>query len=96
MAEASLSQIASLFGIPLWLLFIVLIWNLFWKGMALWKSARKSHATWFVVFLLIQTMGILEILYIFLFADFKERLRKEKKEEKREERKTKKRRMPRL
>lgn len=47
---------------------IVVAWTIFWKGMALWKSARAGSKIWFVVFLLVNTLGILEILYIYVFS----------------------------
>jgi len=50
-------------------LIIISIWTLIWKGLALWKSAHNNHKIWFVVFILpINTAGILEILYIYLFS----------------------------
>lgn len=63
--------ISSQSGIPLWLIAIVLAWSLAWKSVALWKSARSNHLVWFVAFIVFQTMGILEILYIFLFSKIK-------------------------
>ncbi len=50
------------------LLFAVLIWSIVWKGLALWKSARNGSTIWFVVFLVVNTMGILEILYLYVFS----------------------------
>ena len=47
---------------------ILLIWSLFWKGMALWKAAREGSKVWFVVLLIVNTLGILEILYIYVFS----------------------------
>jgi len=47
---------------------IISIWALVWKGFALWKSAKKNSVIWFVVLLVVNTMGILEILYIFVFS----------------------------
>lgn len=47
---------------------LVLVWSLFWKGMALWKSARHGHKWWFIALLVINTAGILEILYIYVFS----------------------------
>ncbi|MCX6778843.1 MAG: DUF5652 family protein [Candidatus Magasanikbacteria bacterium] len=46
----------------------LLIWSLLWKGWALWLAARKGQKIWFVALLVINTMGILEIVYIFLFS----------------------------
>jgi len=42
-----------------------LIWSLAWKGYALWKSAGKKQLIWFVILLVINTSGLLEIAYIF-------------------------------
>jgi len=43
----------------------VMIWSFLWKGLALWKSANKRHLIWFVLLLLVNTLGLLEIAYIF-------------------------------
>ncbi len=50
------------------LLGLLMVWSLVWKGLALWKSARKGQNVWFVVFLLVNTLGILEILYLYVFS----------------------------
>jgi len=47
---------------------IIGIWSLIWKGLALWKSARKNSLIWFIALLVVNTVGILEILYIFVFS----------------------------
>lgn len=51
-----------------WLFIPLLIWSLFWKGLALWKAARDGSKAWFIILLVINTIGILEILYIFVFS----------------------------
>lgn len=59
-------------GIPvgfIWLFVLIIIWSTIWKGLALWKSARKGSPVWFIVLLLLNTMGILEILYIYVFSE---------------------------
>ncbi|MBS3083524.1 hypothetical protein J4423_01845 [Candidatus Pacearchaeota archaeon] len=66
-----LSDLTSLTEIPPVLLAIVLAWSLFWKGLALWKAARRGSMGWFVALLIINTLGIFEILYIFLFSEIK-------------------------
>jgi len=48
-----------------WILVPLIIWTLVWKGIALWKSARRNEMIWFVVLLVLNTLGILEIIYIF-------------------------------
>ncbi len=51
------------------LLFIILIiWSLVWKGLALWKAGRLNHPVWFIVLLVVNTAGILEILYLYVFS----------------------------
>jgi hypothetical protein len=52
----------------IWWIIAIYAWSLFWKGVALWKSAREGQSVWFVVFLFVNTIGILEILYIFYFS----------------------------
>ncbi len=47
---------------------LMLLWSLAWKGVALWKSARLHHKWWFVALLLVNSIGLLEIIYIFLIA----------------------------
>lgn len=66
-----LADLSLQLGIPLAALLIVLIWSLVWKALALWKSARLNQPVWFIVLLLVNLMGILEILYIFLFSKIK-------------------------
>ena len=44
------------------------VWTMIWKGIALWKAARLSHKGWFVALLVVNTVGLLEMLYIFLVA----------------------------
>jgi hypothetical protein len=53
------------------LLAIVLVWSIIWKGLALWKSAQRKSKGWFVALLVINTIGIFEILYIYLFSEIK-------------------------
>lgn len=45
--------------------FPFLVWSIFWKGLALWKSSQKKHLLWFIILLFINTSGLLEIAYIF-------------------------------
>lgn len=59
------------------ILFVILmIWSVVWKGLALWKAARQGSKPWFIVLLIVNTLGILEIIYLFIFADHSEVKRK--------------------
>ncbi|MDK2912419.1 MAG: hypothetical protein PWR29_1376, partial [Methanolobus sp.] len=46
---------------------ILALWELVWKGIALWKAARNEQKYWFIAMLILNTAGILPILYIFFF-----------------------------
>jgi len=52
----------------IWILLIVILWVLPWKGYALWLAARNTHKWWFIVLLVVNTLAILDILYIFIFS----------------------------
>lgn len=47
---------------------LIIVWSLFWKGFALWYAAKRNEQWWFIAFLIINTAGILEIVYIFFIA----------------------------
>ncbi|MEK7464484.1 MAG: DUF5652 family protein [Patescibacteria group bacterium] len=47
---------------------LILIWSLYWKGMAMWKAAHHKHKWWFVALLITNTAGILDLLYIHYFS----------------------------
>jgi methionyl-tRNA synthetase len=47
------------------LILIAGLWSLFWKGTALWRAARNGDGIWFIIMLLVNTLGILEIIYLF-------------------------------
>ena len=44
------------------------LWSIPWKGWALWTAARKGSKNWFIALLVINTLGILDILYIYVFS----------------------------
>ena len=48
------------------------IWSLFWKGMGLWHAAKNGQVLWFIALLLINTVGILEIVYLVWFRKDKD------------------------
>lgn len=44
---------------------LLVVWSLFWKGLGLWHSASRKQGWWFLAMLLINSLGILEIVYLF-------------------------------
>ena len=56
-------------NIPVWAITLITLWTLPWKAAALWKAAaQKKDVYWFIALFLLNTVGILEILYIFVFS----------------------------
>lgn len=59
------------FGFPVALapfMIILMIWSIVWKGLALWHSAKRGQGWWFLALLILNTAGILEIIYLFAIA----------------------------
>lgn len=50
------------------LLFIALLWTVAIKGYALWHAAKRAEKWWFIALLVINTFGILELVYLIFFA----------------------------
>ena len=48
-------------------LIVLTIWSLIWKGIGMWKAAKNDHLPWFVAMLILNTAGILPIIYIVFF-----------------------------
>lgn len=51
-----------------WELIPILVWTLFWKGYSLWVAAKANQNKWFIALLVLNTFGILDIIYIFFVA----------------------------
>ncbi len=47
--------------------YVIIAWAVIWKGIALWHAARGRQLAWYIALLLIQTVGILEIIYLIFF-----------------------------
>jgi len=54
---------ATLIVIPL-----AIVWSMAWKGVALWRAGRNAHLGWFIALFIINSLGILPIIYIFAFS----------------------------
>ena len=48
-------------------LLVVAVWTLIWKGWALWNCARNEQKGWFIAILILNTMGLLPIIYLIWF-----------------------------
>jgi hypothetical protein len=45
---------------------IASIWDLIWKLLALWRAARNNQKGWFITIGILNTVGILPIIYLLL------------------------------
>jgi methionyl-tRNA synthetase len=65
------------YGAPSWMqmfapwFLLIVLWSIFWKGLALWHSGRRGQPWWFVIILVVNTVGLLEIVYLFLVLKLK-------------------------
>lgn len=48
------------------LLIALQLWTIPWKGMALWKAVKSNSKRWFIALLIVNTLGLLEIIYLFV------------------------------
>ena len=48
------------------IILIIFIIDLIFKGFALWKATHKNHKVWFTFMLILNTAGILPIIYLVL------------------------------
>ena len=55
----------------LWLLVPLVIWEVIWKIIGMWKSARNNQLAWFICIAILNTIGLLPIIYIVWFQDEK-------------------------
>jgi methionyl-tRNA synthetase len=46
------------------LLVAVVVASYILKGFALWRAGRNNHLGWFIALLVVNTLGILELIYL--------------------------------
>lgn len=69
----------GIFGAWMGIFFVpLMLWSVAWKGWALWKAAHNESKVWFIILLLVNTIGILDILYIFVLSKGKSSPKKKK------------------
>ena len=56
---------SSVFNI---IILILALWTIPWKGYALWLAVKRNQTRWFIVMLILNTVSILEIFYVFKIA----------------------------
>ena len=56
----------SISNSQIFIITLLVLWDLFWKGIALWRAARRHDKYWFIALLLINSAGFLPIIYILM------------------------------
>lgn len=62
-------------GLMVALIILAVVWSGAWKGVALWRAARNGHLAWYVALCIVNTLGIMEIIYIFVIDRKKPQLK---------------------
>ena len=60
------------------LLFLMVIFVIVLKGYSLWCAARAGQKWWFIALLVLNTLGILEVVYLIWFRPKNEGVQKHK------------------
>lgn len=53
------------------IVFLVIVWVVMAKMIALWFAARRNDGWWFIALFFLNTLGILELIYFFGVAKLK-------------------------
>lgn len=69
--SALVHPVAHILGIPSiiagFLVLALIAWTIYVKASALWEAVKHGQRIWFVVFLVVHTVGILELIYLIWF-----------------------------
>jgi hypothetical protein len=68
-----------MFGTYEILIAVLMLWEIIWKAFGLWYAARNDHSIWFVVILVVNSVGIIPIIYLIFKTDFFKFKKKAKK-----------------
>ncbi len=48
------------------MVYFTIVWAIIWKGWGAWAAAKRNHKIWFWAFIILNTLGFLEIFYLFI------------------------------
>ena len=68
-----MSDMVTVFQNNPWLLMLLVAWSLMWKAIAVWRAARNNQLGWFIALFIVNTVGLLEIMYLLLFSKKRQR-----------------------
>lgn len=58
----------QLFFNHFWIVTLLAVWSLPWKGVALWRAAHNHDKRWFTILLFVNTLAVLDILYLYVWG----------------------------
>ena len=73
MLEFLTPYLTNLNQTALLVLSVIAIWDIVWKGIALWRCGRNAQLVWFIFILILNTAGILPIVYLIFFQKSKKK-----------------------
>ncbi|NLJ81803.1 MAG: hypothetical protein GX330_01585 [Bacteroidales bacterium] len=50
----------------IYILILLAIWDLVWKLIAMWKAGRNNQLAWYIAIAVLNTVGILPIVYLLI------------------------------
>lgn len=69
-----ISEIPSFLFWLIPLIIVLSIWESAWKIIAMWRSARNNDIAWFITIAVINTIGILPIIYLLTHKEDKSKI----------------------
>jgi hypothetical protein len=54
----------------------LVVWEMVWKGFGLWRAGRRNQPAWFFLMFILNTAGILPIVYLFITREKKQKMQK--------------------
>ncbi len=53
------------------IIIFLIVWEIYWKAKALWMAANKAHKNYFILILVVNSLGVLPIYYLYKQNYFK-------------------------
>ncbi len=55
--------------------YLLILWETFWKATALWKAAKKGDKLWFIAIFVVNFFGLIPIFYLWKTKQLKPTLK---------------------
>lgn len=64
MTELEIQEFLAAAPWALPLVAVLAVWSLAWGIVGVWTAARNGHKAWFLIFIFVHTLGVLEMIYL--------------------------------